>query len=368
MSDNINGIDWLGKSYYSLNAYFKHTYGQKIYKIAVDAGLTCPNRDGNLDTRGCIFCSAGGSGDFAVGIDVTDEPRRNAFSPEKCHNNKVNWVKNQIEEGLKKFNKSVGDKFVIYFQSFTNTYGDVDYLRQIWSDALEHEDVVGISIATRPDCLCEEIMELLRELKERYCTSKIKELVDVRDGNTGYSKPEKFIWVELGLQTIHEKTAEYIRRHYHLSTYEEAVIKLGKLDIPYITHIIFGLPGETKEEMLETVFYVEQGVFDYDRHSQIKPFGMKLQLLHVLQNTDLAVDYEAGKFKTMEMNEYIELVIDALQKINPNIVIHRVTGDGPKSILISPTWSGNKKMVLNTLHKRMAEKNARQGDYSIMLW
>lgn len=331
-------VDWLGKSYYSLNAYFKHTYGQKVYKIAVDAGLTCPNRDGTLDTRGCIFCSAGGSGDFAGEI-------REAFSD-------TEWVKKQIENGINKFNKSVGDKFVIYFQAFTNTYGDVEYLRRIWTEALEYEGVVGISIATRPDCLGEEVLELLRELKDKYSVSGI----------------EKFIWVELGLQTIHERTSYYIRRGYPLSIYEEAVLKLGKLGIPYITHIIFGLPGETKEEMLETVFYVEQGIFDYDKHRQIKPFGMKLQLLHVLKNTDLALDYEAGKFKTMEMDEYIDLVIDALQKINPNIVIHRVTGDGPKSILISPTWSGNKKMVLNTLHKRMAESEAKQGDYSIMLW
>lgn len=337
--DNIvgNPTDWWGKPYYSLDAYFKNTYGQKIYKIAVDAGLSCPNRDGSLGSRGCIFCSAGGSGDFAV--QVTS--KSNTLT-----------VREQIEEGISRFNKSVGDKFVIYFQAYTNTYGDIDYLRKIWSEAMEHKDVVGISIATRPDCLGEEVLELLRELKDKYSVSG----------------REKFIWVELGLQTIHEKTSDYIRRGYPLSIYEEAVLKLGNVGIPYITHIIFGLPGETKEEMLETVFYVEQGIFDYDKHRQIKPFGMKLQLLHVLKNTDLALDYEAGKFKTMEMDEYIDLVIDALQKINPNIVIHRVTGDGPKSILISPTWSGNKKMVLNTLHKRMAQREAKQGDYSIMLW
>ncbi len=323
----MNNIDWLGKPYYSLNAYFKYTYGQKIYKIAVDAGLSCPNRDGSLDTRGCIFCSKGGSGDFAV---------------------KVGSVKEQITQGKAKFNKETGDKFVIYFQAFTNTYGNPDYLRRIWTEALDEESVVGISIATRPDCLGEEILAVLEELKDKY--------------------PDKFIWVELGLQTIHDKTAEYIRRHYPLSEYENAVRKLHRLGIPYITHIIFGLPGETKEEMLETVFYVEQGVFEQDSHSKIKPFGMKLQLLHVLEGTDLAEDYRAGKFQTMEMDEYLELVIEALQRINPEIVIHRVTGDGPKNILISPTWSGNKKMVLNTLHKKMREKGARQGDYSIMLW
>lgn len=318
---------WLDKPYYSLNAYFKHTYGQKIYKIAVDAGLSCPNRDGSLDTRGCIFCSKGGSGDFAV---------------------KVGTVKEQIAEGKAKFNKEAGDEFVIYFQAFTNTYGNPEYLRRIWREALEEESVVGISIATRPDCLGDEIMDVLRELKESY--------------------QDKFIWMELGLQTIHDKTAEYIRRHYPLSEYEEAVRKLHKLNIPYITHIILGLPGETKEEMLETVFYVEQGVFEQDSHSKIRPFGMKLQLLHVLEGTDLAEDYRQGKFQTMELEEYLDLVIDCLQRINPNIVIHRVTGDGPKNILISPTWSGNKKLVLNTLHRRMRERGARQGDYSIMLY
>lgn len=316
MKNNMKNIDCLGKPYYSLNAYFKHVYGQKIYKIAVDAGLTCPNRDGSLDTRGCVFCSAGGSGDFAEKYN--------------CEQN----IKKQIEDGLSRFNKSVGDKFVIYFQAFTNTYGDVNYLRDIWSEALSHEDVVGISIATRPDCLGDEILELLVELQEKYC--------------------EKFIWVELGLQTIHEKTAEYIRRHYPLSVYDEATEKLSKIGIPYITHIILGLPNETEEMMLETVRYVNQ-------HSY-KPFGIKLQLLHVLENTDLASDYREGLFKELELEEYIDIVIKCLANISADVVIHRVTGDGPKNILIAPTWSGNKKVVLNTLHKRMKELGVKQGD------
>ena len=316
MKSNMKNIDWLGKQYYSLNAYFKHVYGQKIYKIAVDAGLTCPNRDGSLDTRGCVFCSAGGSGDFA-----------------EKYNSEHN-IKNQIEDGISRFNKSVGDKFVIYFQAFTNTYGDVNYLRDIWSEVLSHEDVVGISIATRPDCLGDEILELLVELQEKYC--------------------EKFIWVELGLQTIHEKTAEYIRRHYPLSVYDEATEKLSKIGIPYITHIILGLPNETEEMMLETVRYVNQHNY--------KPFGIKLQLLHVLENTDLASDYREGLFKELELEEYIDIVIKCLANISADVVIHRVTGDGPKNILIAPTWSGNKKVVLNTLHKRMKELGVKQGD------
>lgn len=349
-------IDWLDKPYYSLNAYFKNTYGQKIYKIAVDAGLSCPNRDGSLDTRGCIFCSKGGSGDFAVKLDG-----QNGCSDARD----VLSVKEQIAQGKARFNKEIGDRFVIYFQAFTNTYGNPDYLRRIWSEALEEDNVVGISIATRPDCLGDEVQEVLRELVEKYCKEGGEDKHPVTQQDKARSK---FIWVELGLQTIHDKTAKYIRRHYPLEEYEEAVRKLDRLEIPYITHVILGLPGETKEEMLETVFYVEQGVFEQDSHSKIKPFGMKLQLLHVLENTDLAEDYRQGKFQVMEMDEYLELVIDCLQRINPNIVIHRVTGDGPKNILIAPTWSGNKKQVLNTLHKRMREREARQGDYSIMLW
>ncbi len=368
-------IDWLGKPYYSLNAYFKHIYGQKIYKIAVDAGLTCPNRDGKLDNRGCIFCSAGGSGDFAVNSKSKNDTLSGAMPTDNLCGGSVSSVKKQIDEGLAKFNKSVGDKFVIYFQAFTNTYGDTDYFRKIWTEALEEENVVGISVATRPDCLNDEVMELLKELKDKYCKIDVTEKeeaeievsgIDEKKISHGHDK-NKFIWIELGLQTIHPKTTEYIRRHYPLSTYENAIIRLGRLGIPYITHIIFGLPGETKEDMLETVFYVEQGIYDYEAGRRILPFGMKLQLLHVLKNTDLAADYEAGKFKTMDMDEYLDLLVEALQKINPNIVMHRVTGDGPKSLLIAPIWSANKKVVLNTLHKKMKEKGAKQGDYSMML-
>lgn len=324
--------DWLGKPYYSLNAYFRHTYGQKCYKIAVDAGLTCPNRDGSLDTRGCIFCSLGGSGDFAVGTGGKNDYAYN--------------IEAQLKQGLARFNKSVGDKFVIYFQAFTNTYGDIEYLRKIWSIALEHEQVIGISIATRPDCLGDEIISLLSELKEKYC-----------NGNRIYNK-NKFIWVELGLQTVHAETAAYIRRHYPLAVYDEAVRSLSDIGIPYITHIILGLPGETEDMMIETVRYAD----DANSHGE-GPFGIKLQLLHVLEGTDMAEDYKAGVFKTLEMDEYLDIVIRCLQNISPDVVIHRVTGDGPKNILISPAWSGNKKLVLNSLHRRMRELGAMQGDF-----
>lgn len=334
-----NKVDWLGKPYYSLDAYFKHTYGQKIYKIAVDAGLTCPNRDGSIDNRGCVFCSAGGSGDFAVKIEDTPYSRQydtRAITRESS-------VKLQIERGMAKFNKRVGEKFVIYFQAYTNTYGDIDYLRRIWTQALDEENVVGISIATRPDCLglntdgwgkmCEGILPLLEELNKKY------------------SACGKFIWIELGLQTIHEKTAGYIRRGYPLSVYEDATKALADIGIPFITHVILGLPHEDKSMMLDTVRYVcESGAF-----------GIKLQLLHVLKGTDLEKDYYAGVFTVMEMDEYIDLVIDAISIIPEDIVIHRVTGDGPKNILVAPLWSGNKRVVLNTLHRRLKERGVRQG-------
>lgn len=336
-----NKVDWLGKPYYSLDAYFKHTYGQKIYKIAVDAGLTCPNRDGSIDNRGCVFCSAGGSGDFAVKIEDTPYSRQydtRAFTRESS-------VKLQIERGMAKFNKRVGEKFVIYFQAYTNTYGDIDYLRRIWAQALDEENVVGISIATRPDCLgldtdgwgktCEGILPLLSELNKKY------------------SAREKFIWIELGLQTIHERTAGYIRRGYPLSVYEDATKALTDISIPFITHVILGLPYEDKSMMLDTVRYVcESGAS-----------GIKLQLLHVLKGTDLEKDYCDGVFSVMEMDEYIDLVVDAIGIIPEDIVIHRVTGDGPKNILVAPLWSGNKRVVLNTLHRRLKEREVKQGGF-----
>ena len=302
--------------YYSLNDYFKNTYGEKIYKIAIDAGLSCPNRDGKIDTRGCIFCSAGGSGDFAVS-------RKNFPS-----------VSAQIEAGLSLFRgKTVGDKFVAYFQAYTNTYGPLDYLDNIFTEALSHPMVAGISIATRPDCLGEDVLALLNSLKERY--------------------PNKFIWIELGLQTIHEDTAKFIRRGYSLPVFEKALSSLNSLNIPIIVHIILGLPGENRDRILETI--------DYLARKNI--FGIKLQLLHILKNTDLAKDYEKNLFSVYSKEEYIDLVIDCIEHLPKDVVLHRVTGDGPKNLLIAPLWSGNKKDVLNSLHRRFKERDAYQGRY-----
>lgn len=300
--------------YYSLNDYIKETYGEKIYKIAIDAGLSCPNRDGKIDTRGCIFCSAGGSGDFAV--SRKDFPTVSA----------------QIRAGISLFSgKNVGSRFIAYFQAYTNTYGPIPYLEQIFTEALKHPAIAGISIATRPDCLGDEVLSLLAALREQY--------------------PDKFVWVELGLQTIHEDTARYIRRGYPLTVFEKALNDLQRLHIPVIVHVILGLPKENREHILETI--------DYLAKKDI--FGIKLQLLHILKGTDLAKDYENELFSVYTKEEYIDLVIDCIEHLPKDVVLHRVTGDGPKNLLIAPLWSGNKKDVLNSLHHRFKERDAYQG-------
>lgn len=307
----MTNTNWHGKPYYSLDAYCKNTFQHKCYKIALDAGFTCPNRDGTLGNGGCIFCSAGGSGDFAAkGSSITD----------------------QIQQGKALWGeKKVGEHFIAYFQAYTNTYGPLSYLERIYRTTLDQPDIVGISIATRPDCLGEEVLQLLDTLRKQY--------------------PHKFIWIELGLQTIHEDTAKYIRRGYDLSCFEEAVAGLNRYCIPWIVHVILGLPGETPEAVYETIWYLNKQ----------KPFGIKLQLLHVLAGTDLAKDYEQGLFEALTKEEYLEMLIHALELLSPDIVIHRVTGDGPKALLLAPLWSRNKKDVLNTLHREMRLRNTYQG-------
>ena len=290
--------------YYSLNQYLQDTFGCKVYKIAVNAGFTCPNRDGMLDTAGCIFCSAGGSGDFAE-------------SPELSITEQIDAGKNRVADKIKT------GKYIAYFQAYTNTYGPLEKIQKVFTEAINHPDIVAISVATRPDCLGDDVLDLLTELHQ--------------------IKP---VWVELGLQTIHEKTANYIRRGYALSVYDEAVKKLRKRGFEVITHVILGLPGESKEEMMETVQYVcDNGCT-----------GIKLQLLHVLKGTDLAKDYYEGKFEVMGEEEYLDLIVELLQIIPKNIVIHRLTGDGAKKDLIAPMWSANKKHVLNRLQKKLSEE------------
>lgn len=285
--------------YYSLNSYLKNTFGEKVYKISLDAGFTCPNRDGTIDTRGCIFCSAGGSGDFAESRNLS--------------------VCDQIENGKKRVsNKIRSGKYIAYFQAFTNTYAPIPVLREKYYDALNHPDIVALSVATRPDCLGDEVLSLLDEI------NKIKP-----------------VFVELGLQTIHKKTADYIRRGYELEVFDKAVKNLKSININVVAHIILGLPNETKDDMLESVKYVCGKGID----------GIKLQLLHVLKGTDLAKDFENGKFKTLTMDEYLDIVKACVEIIPDNVVIHRLTGDGAKKDLISPLWSADKKKVLNAINK-----------------
>lgn len=290
--------------YYSLNRYLTDTFGEKVYKIALDGGFTCPNRDGSLGTRGCIFCSGAGSGEFA--------------------GNRWDSVTVQIEKGKERLRKKAkGGKYIAYFQAFTNTYAPVERLRELYEEAISHPDIVALSVATRPDCLPGEVIRLLQEMNRK--------------------KP---VWVELGLQTIHERTACYIRRGYPLSVYDEAVEKLKKIPVHVIVHVILGLPGETAEEMRETVSYVGKSGAD----------GIKLQLLHVLKDTDLEKEYLAGRCRVMGMEEYASLVADCIALLPERMVIHRMTGDGDKRTLLAPKWSADKKRVLNTLRRAIAEK------------
>jgi len=293
-------------SYYSLNQYLQDQFGRKVYKIALNGGFTCPNRDGTIDTRGCIFCSAGGSGDFAG-------------NPEKS-------IQKQIEDGKRLVSSKIHDgKYIAYFQAYTNTYGPIEKLKTLYEEAIHHPDIVALSIATRPDCLPEEVLNLLEKLNR--------------------IKP---VWVELGLQTIHEKTAQYIRRGYPLAKYDEAVRNLRARGLEVITHVILGLPGESKEDMKATVDYV----------CSHQATGIKLQLLHVLERTDLAEEYRRGKISVMSEDEYVNLLMELLAVIPNDIVIHRLTGDGRKKDLIAPMWSGNKKQVLNHIQKALKEADS----------
>lgn len=312
----------MDKPYYSLNDYFQNEYGEKCYKIAIDAGLSCPNRDGKIGYGGCTFCSAGGSGDFAVSRNVGS-------------------ILEQISHGLSKFgDKKVGDRFVAYYQAYTNTYGEISQLEQLYREGLSHPKIIGISIATRPDCLSDEVLDLLSRLMSEFSP--------------------KFIWIELGLQTCHECTANLIHRGYPLSVFEYAMAKLSARRIPVIVHVILGLPGETPADMYETVSYL----------NRFHPFGVKLQLLHILEHTQIATQYGFSNeepdtllppLHMLELNEYIDIVIHCLEILDPQTVIHRLTGDGPKKILLAPKWSLNKRNVLNSLHRELRQRQTYQG-------
>lgn len=299
------------KHYYSLNDYCIRVFGEKLYKIALNGGMSCPNRDGKLDTRGCIFCSSGGSGDFAADCRLS--------------------ITEQIEEGKNLLaGKYKGSRYIAYFQAYTNTYAPVDYLKTIFTEAVNHPDIACISIATRPDCLSDEVIELLFELNR--------------------IKP---VWVELGLQTIHEATASYIRRGYPLSVFDDAVKRLSAKNIDIIVHMIIGLPGESHDDMLRTAAYI----------AALPVKGIKLQLLHVLKNTDIAADYVNNLFSVLTLDEYIDILCDIIEILPPDMVIHRITGDGPKKLLIAPLWSADKHRVLNTINKTLEKRHVLQGRF-----
>lgn len=301
------------KRYNSLDNYFKNTFGEKIYKVSLDGGFTCPNRDGTLSTKGCIFCSESGSGDFAGSRRLS--------------------INEQIEEQLKLIeNKFPSGKVIAYFQNFTNTYADVEYLRKIYYEALSHPRVIGLAIATRPDCLGENIIELLSEINNKY-----------------------FLWVELGLQTINEEVAKIINRQYSLKTYEEAAEKLKSRNIKFVTHIIIGLPGEKENDSLDTALFSEK----------CGTWGIKIHLLHIIKNTKLENLYKKNELKIQKKDEYVKKVVKILQNISYNIVIHRLTGDGNRDTLIAPLWSLNKRDVLNSIEKEMKMENIYQGGTEI---
>ncbi len=304
---------WDQKRYHSLDYELKKTYGRKIYKLSLNGGMSCPNRDGTLDTRGCIFCSEGGSGDFAQ--------------------NSANTITEQIENAKKLVYSKIGDpenaKYIAYFQAFTNTYAPVSYLHDIFTEAIHHPDILILSIATRPDCLSDEVMDLLYELNQ--------------------IKP---VWVELGLQTIHEQSAEFIRRGYSLSLLTEKLLRLHQLGLTVIVHTILGLPKETKHDMLMTMKYISRQPIQ----------GIKLQLLHLLKGTDLGTLYEEGKItEVLSLEEYVDIVISCLELLPEEMIIHRITGDGPKNLLLAPLWSANKKLVLNRIHSEMKKRDSYQG-------
>lgn len=314
---------WNGRPYYSLDAYLKETFGEKVYRLSLNAGLTCPNRDGTLHTRGCIFCSRGGSGDFAA-APAASIIGQAGVTPVASITGQLNAAKSRI------VGKTHCRKFIAYFQAYTNTYGPVSDLRRIFMEAAAYPDIVALSIATRPDCLPEQVLELLSELSRQIP-----------------------VWIELGLQTIHDDSRRFLRSGFSLSCFTKAAEHLKERGIPVIVHVILGLPGETKSQMLETIDYL--GAFGID--------GIKLQLLHLLTDTDLYEYYRKHPFPLLELEEYCQLICDCIEHLPPEVVIHRLTGDGPKKLLAAPLWSSNKKQVLNRIHQAMRERGTWQGKY-----
>ena len=305
----MSHLNWHGKRFFSFDSYIKHTFGEKLYKVSLNAGCTCPNRDGTIGYGGCTFCSAGGSGDFAGSVQSS--------------------ITEQIEEGINLVSKKAETtRYIAYFQAFTSTYGPIDALRAKFMEAIDHPKIAAISIGTRPDCLPDDILSLLEELHAK--------------------KP---VFVELGLQTMHEATAEAFHRGYPLSIFEDAVHALSKRNIPVVVHLILGLPNETHADMLETISYI----------NTLPIHGVKLSMLHVLKDTKMGQDYMEHPFKVFTLEEYVNILIDCLEHLREDFVVHRITGDGPKDLLIAPLWSTNKRLVLNTIAHEMKVRNTYQG-------
>ncbi|WP_238883618.1 TIGR01212 family radical SAM protein [Clostridium sp. YIM B02551] len=300
---------WDNKRYLSLNYFLREKFGEKIFKISLDAGFSCPNRDGKISSGGCLFCSERGSGDYAGD--------RN-FSISKQFIDIKDMMAKKWKNG----------KYIAYFQAYTNTYAPIEVLKNKYQEALEQEDVVALAIATRPDCLSDEVLDLLEEMNSKVYT-----------------------WVELGLQTVHEKTAKLINRGYTLDVFEEALKKLRERGIDVVVHTIFGLPEESKEEMLETIRYIS--------NKDIQ--GVKFHLLHLMKDTPMVKLYEQGRLKFLTQEEYIELICESINIIPQNMVVHRLTGDAPRSLLIGPMWSLKKWEVLNAIDKAMEDNDYYQG-------
>ena len=307
--------------YYSLNEYCKQTFEDKVYRLSLNGGMTCPNRDGTLAYGGCTFCSEGGSGDFAATYDISISTQ-------------ITEAKTRIQQ------KTDCKKFIAYFQAYTNTYAPLSHLQHIYTEALQEPEVVALSIGTRCDCLNDDVLDLLEEFAQY-------------DWPVSAGTSKKPIWVELGLQTIHNKTHAHMNTHTTVEQFDEAVTKLHAHGISVIAHVILGLPDESKEMMLETISHV----------ASLPVSGIKLQLLHILKGTQLACDFETTPFPSFELEEYCDFVIDCLEILPPNMVIHRMTGDGPRKLLIAPLWSTDKKRVLNTISKRLKERDTWQGRF-----
>ena len=304
-------MDWHGKRYYSFDSFLKNRFGEKIYKVSLDGGFTCPNRDGTIGTGGCIFCSEGGSGDFASDARLS--------------------VSDQITQGISLVAaKNPSSRYIAYFQAFTNTYAPVSRLRKLFTEAIEDSRIAALAIGTRPDCLPDNVLALLKELNER--------------------KP---VFVELGLQTIHPVTAGLIRRGYPLSCFEEAVRNLSSIGVWTVVHLILGLPGETEDMMLESVRYL----------NSLPIHGVKFSMLHILKGTDLADIYREKPFPVFTMESYVNLILQCIGNLRNDIVIHRLTGDGPKDLLIAPLWSLRKRTVLNNIAHQLKVQDIRQGDF-----